>query len=74
MTERNGPGTEAILGTHQIICLSCGYRRVWRTVIEAVADGHRHHADHAACPPPALVTPAPATRDTDGHERSGSPA
>jgi hypothetical protein len=66
MTERHGLRTEAILGAHQIVCLSCGYHRVWRTVIEAVADGHRHDVEHAACPPPALVTPVPATRDTDG--------
>jgi hypothetical protein len=33
---------------YQIVCISCGYRRAWPTLVEAHADGHRHHAEHAA--------------------------
>jgi len=67
MTERNRPRTEA---TNQIACLSCGYRRAWPTMLEAVADGHRHHAEPASCESPAVVTPVPAMRDTTGDGRS----
>lgn len=63
MTESRNDSTEAPPRLHQIACLSCGYRRAWPTVIEAVADGHRHRTEHA-CEPPALVTPIPAIRDT----------
>ena len=35
----------------QIVCLSCGYQRTWPTMLEALADGQRHHAEH---PEPAL--------------------
>ena len=70
MTERNRPRTEATPGAHQIVCLSCGYRRVWRTVIEAVGDGRRHHTEHASCQPPALVRPVPELRDVTGNGRS----
>jgi hypothetical protein len=66
MTERNRPRTEATSGTHQLACFSCGYRRAWPTVLEAIADGHRHHAEHASCEPPALVTPVPVMRDSPG--------
>jgi hypothetical protein len=69
MTEPNRPRTEATPGTHQIACRSCGYRRAWLTMLEAVADGHRHHAEHASREPPAWVTPVPAMRDTTGHGR-----
>jgi hypothetical protein len=37
---------------YQIVCLSCGYHRTWLTLLEALADGHRHHA--APCATPAL--------------------
>jgi hypothetical protein len=36
----------------QIVCLSCGYQRTWPTLLEALADGQRHHAEHP--PEPAL--------------------
>jgi hypothetical protein len=36
----------------QIVCRSCGYHRTWPTLLEALADGHRHHATHP--PEPAL--------------------
>ena len=36
----------------QIVCLSCGYHRTWATLVDALADGHRHHAEHP--PEPAL--------------------
>jgi DNA-directed RNA polymerase subunit RPC12/RpoP len=32
----------------QIVCLSCGYHRTWATLVDALADGHRHHAEHTA--------------------------
>jgi hypothetical protein len=35
----------------QIVCLSCGYHRTWPTLLEALADGHHHHATHASEPP-----------------------
>ena len=37
---------------YQIVCLSCGYRRAWPSLVDALADGHRHHA--APCATPAL--------------------
>ncbi len=33
---------------YQIVCLSCGYHRAWPTLVDAHADGHRHHAEHTA--------------------------
>jgi hypothetical protein len=38
--------------SYQIACLSCGYHRAWPTLLDALADGHRHHA--APCATPAL--------------------
>ena len=34
----------------QIVCLSCGYHRTWPTLLEALADGQRHHAEHPSEP------------------------
>jgi hypothetical protein len=45
---------------YQIACLSCGYHRAWPTLLEAHADGHRHHT--APCATPAL----PAGSDHGG--------
>ena len=45
---------------YQVACLSCGYRRAWPTLLDAYADGHRHHA--APCATPSL----PAGRDPYG--------
>ena len=36
----------------QVVCRSCGYHRVWPTMAEALADGHRH-AEH----PPKSARP-----------------
>ncbi len=36
----------------QIVCLSCGYHRSWPPLLEALADGQRHHAEHP--PEPAV--------------------
>jgi hypothetical protein len=47
---------------YQIVCLSCGYHRAWPTLVDAQADGHRHHAEHAAPCAPAL--PAQPQQDT----------
>jgi hypothetical protein len=41
-----------VVARYQIVCLSCGYHRAWPTLLEAHADGHRHHA--APCVTPAL--------------------
>jgi hypothetical protein len=38
---------------YQIVCLSCGYHRAWPTLLDAHADGHRHHAAPCAMPVPA---------------------
>lgn len=35
--------------TYQIVCLSCGYHRAWPTLLDALADGHRHYG--ASCAP-----------------------
>jgi hypothetical protein len=35
--------------TYQIVCLSCGYHRAWPMLLDALADGHRHH--DAPCAP-----------------------
>ena len=48
--------TEAAPVPHQIICLSCGYRRAWPSMGEAIADGRRHKREHTACADPAWVT------------------
>jgi hypothetical protein len=37
---------------YQVACLSCGYHRAWPTLLDALADGHRHHT--APCVTPAL--------------------
>ena len=66
MTETRRDPSEAAAQSHQVVCLSCGYRRAWPTVVEAIADGHRHHAEHASCERPALVTPATPIRDKTG--------
>ena len=53
--------------SYQIVCLSCGYHRAWTTLVDALADGHRHHAEHAA---PSATPALPATlqpqQDTGG--------
>jgi hypothetical protein len=36
---------------YQIVCLSCGYHSAWPTLLEAHADGYRHHAAPCATPP-----------------------
>jgi uncharacterized protein (DUF983 family) len=36
----------------QIVCISCGYHSAWPTLLEALADGRRHHAEHP--PEPAV--------------------
>ena len=35
---------------YQVACLSCGYHRAWPTLLDALADGHRHHAGPCATP------------------------
>ena len=35
---------------YQIACLSCGYHRAWPALLDALADGHRHHAGPCATP------------------------
>jgi hypothetical protein len=47
---------------YQIACLSCGYHRAWPTLLEALADGHRHHA--------APCAPIQPTRDVAGGNES----
>jgi hypothetical protein len=47
-SEERAPG----VARYQFVCLSCGYHRAWPTLLEAHADGHRHHA--APCVTPAL--------------------
>ena len=44
--------------SYQIVCLSCGYHRAWPTLVDALADGHRHHAEHTA---PRATPALPAT-------------
>lgn len=46
---------------YQIDCLSCGYRRDWPTLVDAIADARHHTEQHAACAQPALVTPRAET-------------
>ena len=33
---------------YQIVCLSCGYHRAWPTLLDALADGHRHQDAQSA--------------------------
>ena len=47
---------------YQIVCLSCGYHRAWPTLLEAHADGHRHHA--APCATPTAPTGPSAYPDS----------
>jgi hypothetical protein len=58
----NAASEDRVLGVarYQIACLSCGYQRAWPTLLEAHADGHRHHA--VPCATPAL----PARTDPYG--------
>ena len=51
---------------HQIVCLSCGYHRAWPTVIETIADGRRHDAEHASCGAPALARDSEMLGDKNG--------
>jgi hypothetical protein len=53
--------------SYQIVCLSCGYRRAWPTLLDAQADGHRHHA--APCAPGQPTRDVP--RDTESDEGPG---
>jgi hypothetical protein len=59
---------------HQIVCLTCRYRREWATVLEAIADGQRHRAEHAACETPALVTPVRTLRENTDSGTGDPPA
>lgn len=70
---RRGP-TEATSPLHQIVCVTCGYRRAWVAVIAAIADGRRHHTECESCEPPALVTPVWTMREQTGPARSDPPA
>ena len=45
----------------QIVCLSCGYQRAWPTLLDALADGHRHH--DAPCAQPGISTVAGETEE-----------
>jgi hypothetical protein len=42
--------------SYRVTCISCEYRHDWATLIDAVADGHRHTEGHPLCARPALVT------------------
>ena len=54
---------------YQAVCLSCGYHRGWPTLIDALADGHRHHAEHTAPgAPPALPAPPQQAPGGDGSD------
>ena len=50
----NASGEERlpVVARYQFVCLSCRYHRAWPTLLEAHADGHRHHA--APCATAAL--------------------
>ena len=54
---------------YQIVCLSCGYHRAWPTLLEAHADGNRHHT--APCATSALPAPLPSREEVseDGSEQ-----
>jgi hypothetical protein len=52
---------------YQIVCLSCGYHRAWPTLVDAHADGHRHHDGHAA-PCATLALPATPQPRRDAHK------
>ena len=54
---------------YQIVCLSCGYHRAWPTLLDAHADGHRHHAEHMA-----PCAPGQPTRDVSRETGSGQSA
>jgi hypothetical protein len=49
---------------YQAVCLSCGYHRGWPTLLDALADGHRHHA--LPCATPALPAPLPPREEPCG--------
>jgi hypothetical protein len=53
---------------YQIVCLSCGYHRAWPTLLDALADGHRHHA--APCATPAQPAPRLRPRQDPGGDGS----
>ena len=38
--------TETASMFHEVICLSCGYRRSWATLFAAAVDGRRHRSEH----------------------------
>ena len=42
--------------SYQVVCFSCGYRRVWPALTDAVADGRHHGEEFASCARPTLVT------------------
>jgi hypothetical protein len=50
--------TETASMSQEVICLSCGYRRAWSTLLAAAADGRRHSSEHPrSVERPVLVTP-----------------
>jgi hypothetical protein len=54
-------------GLYQIVCLSCGYRRAWTTLVDARADGHCHDAEHTTpYATSALRAPLPPKQQTGG--------
>jgi hypothetical protein len=61
--------------SYQVACFSCGYRRVWPALTDAVADGRHHAEEFASCARPALVTPLqPTTQEClPGAESNQSP-
>ena len=73
MTNTRRDPSEAAAPCHQVVCLTCGYRREWLTVVEAIADGHRHHAEDASCERPALVTACSDPREDRPAETTRAP-
>jgi hypothetical protein len=53
-------------GLYQIVCLSCGYRRAWTTLVDALADGRGHIVHLAPSARPAQPLPTQPTREETG--------
>ena len=59
---------ETLAMSYQIVCLSCGYHRAWTTLTDALADGHRHQAEHNA--PRAPIQPTREVADGNGSDEN----